>query len=43
MTHGRDLRAQIYGVVIPPGEVGDEPAHREIADGPKGKKPAFAP
>ena len=39
----RDLQSQLHGVVIPPGELGDEPAHREFADGLKGKKPAFKP
>jgi hypothetical protein len=29
--------------VFPPGEVGDEPAHREFAEGLKEKKPAFEP
>ena len=42
MTRWRDLRAQLHGVVIPPGEVGDEPAHREIADGLNRKAPAIA-
>jgi hypothetical protein len=43
MQRWRDLRAQLHGVVIPPGEVGDEPTHREIADGLNRKAPNFAP
>jgi hypothetical protein len=43
MTRWRDLRAQLHGDVIAPGEVNDEPAHREIADGLNRKAPTFAP
>ena len=43
MTCWRDLRAQLHGVVIPPGEVGGELAHREFAEGLNRKAPTLAP
>jgi hypothetical protein len=43
MTRWRDLRAHLHGDGIPPGEVGDELAHREFAEGLNRKAPAFAP
>jgi hypothetical protein len=43
MQRWRDLRAQLHGVVIAPGEVGDEPAHREIAGTLNWTAPAIAP
>ena len=43
MKRWRDLRAQLHGVVIPPGEVGGDPAHQRIADGINARAPTFAP
>ena len=38
-----DLRAQLHGVVIPPGEVGDESEDRRIAAGLNATAPRFGP